>query len=701
MTNDVAGAGAAVLSAAGLSVSFPTDDGLVRAVRGLSFTLGRGETIGVVGESGSGKSTVALAMLGLLPRSARVAGSVTCQGSELIGLPEKELAKIRSSTIAYIPQDPLTSLNPAFSVGRQVAETIWTRGQVDKEEAHKRAVELLELVGIPNAARRVDDYPHEFSGGQRQRIVIAIAMANDPDVMIADEPTTALDVTIQAQVLDALRAARDRTGASLMLITHDLGVVAGMADRVMVMYAGKAVEAATADVLFHQSKMPYTLGLLGSLPRMDLTTHEALRPIPGSPPSLINLPDACPFAPRCPAVIERCVEKEPDLNLVEPGHEAACIRATSLPNGGVDLFAPTWTDTEDVAVKQETLAVDETVSADGDGEHRANLISVHDIVKHFPVRAGTLIRRTVAQAHAVCDVSFDLAERETLGLVGESGCGKSTTARVVLQLLPATSGSVKFEGTELVGKSRKEMRPFRQQLQVVFQDPFASLDPRMPVGETVGEPLKVHGRWDHSKGPKRVSELFEMVGLNPEHRNRYPHEFSGGQRQRVGVARALALDPKVLVLDEPVSALDVSIQAGVVNLLEELQDRLDLAYLFIAHDLSVVRHISDRVAVMYLGRIVEIGTVNEVYDSPSHPYTQALLSAVPVPDPKIERDRRRILLTGDVPNAVMPPSGCRFRTRCWKAQDICATETPELVERGQGHPVACHFADATRVIPTV
>jgi glutathione transport system ATP-binding protein len=700
VTNDIAAADAAVLSAVGLSVTFPTDAGDVRAVRDLSFTLGRGETIGVVGESGSGKSTVALAALGLLPRSARVTGSVRCQGRELIGLPEKDLAKIRSSTIAYIPQDPLTSLNPAFTVGRQVAETIWTRGHVDKEEAHKKAIELLELVGIPNASHRADDYPHEFSGGQRQRIVIAIAMANDPDVMIADEPTTALDVTIQAQVLEALTAARDRTGASLMLITHDLGVVAGMADRVMVMYAGKAVEAATADVLFRESKMPYTLGLLGSLPRMDATSHEPLRPIPGSPPSLINLPDACPFAPRCPAVIPRCREEEPALNLVEPGHEAACIRATSLPNGGVDLFAPTWTDTESEGVKQETLSVGEMDGAAAPATVGATLVSVQDIVKHFPVRAGTFVRRTVAVAHAVCDVSFDLAERETLGLVGESGCGKSTTARVVLQLLSATSGSVKFEGTELVGKSRKEMRPFRREMQVVFQDPFASLDPRMPVGEIVGEPLKVHGRWDHSNGPKRVAELFEMVGLNPEHRNRYPHEFSGGQRQRIGVARALALGPKVLILDEPVSALDVSIQAGVVNLLEELQDRLDLAYLFIAHDLSVVRHISDRVAVMYLGRIVETGTVDEVYDSPSHPYTQALLSAVPVPDPKLERERRRILLTGEVPNAVMPPSGCRFRTRCWKAQEICATETPELTERGQGHPVACHFADATKVIPT-
>ena len=688
----------------GLSVSFPTREGDVRAVRNLSFGLERGETIGIVGESGSGKSTVALAILGLLPKYAKVTGSVRCMGSELVGLREEDMAKVRSSVIAYIPQDPLSSLNPAFTVGWQIAETIWTRRNVSKEEARHRAIELMELVGIPRAAKRADDYPHEFSGGQRQRIVIAIAMANDPDVMIADEPTTALDVTIQAQVLEALKAAKEQTGASLILITHDLGVVAGMADRVMVMYAGKPVETGTADTIFYRSKMPYTLGLLGSLPRMDTGSRGPLRPIPGSPPSLLNLPPACPFNPRCAITIQRCLEEEPELTAVGTGHLAACHRSGELTGGATGLFAPTWTDDTEVSEAEAARAAAEIASAAGispGGAQAANgtLIQVRDLVKHFPIRGGRLIRHQVGEAHAVCGVSFDLKERETLGLVGESGCGKSTTARAVLQLLPPTSGSVRYEDMELTGKSRKQLRPIRQHLQVVFQDPFASLDPRIPVGEIVAEPLRVHGRWDRAAGPERVDRLFELVGLNPEHRNRYPHEFSGGQRQRVGVARALALDPKVLVLDEPVSALDVSIQAGVVNLLEELQDRLGLAYLFIAHDLSVIRHIADRVAVMYLGKIVETGTGEQVYETPSHPYTQALLSAVPVPDPEIERRRQRILLVGDVPSAVAPPSGCRFRTRCWKAQEICAAEEPPLIERGQGHPVACHFAETSRVVP--
>jgi peptide/nickel transport system ATP-binding protein len=685
-----------------LSVSFATHEGAVQAVRHLDFRLRQGETLGIVGESGSGKSTVALAMLGLLSRNASVSGSINCQGLELIGLSEDKLSQVRGETIAFVPQDPLSSLNPAFRVGWQVSEAIWTRGKVSKEAADRRAVELLDLVGIPQAAQRAQSYPHEFSGGMRQRVVIAMAMANDPKIIIADEPTTALDVTIQAQVLEALKAARDEAQASLILITHDLGVVAGMADRVMVMYAGRAIETGPADEIYYSSRMPYTLGLLGSLPRLDADNSGPLRPIPGSPPSLLNLPPGCSFAVRCPLVIDQCLREDPPLrDVTAADHQAACHRSGELDGIGTQLFAATWTDAGydgggKLAVRPAVAPAVATVDGASPGR---TIMEVSDLVKHFPIRGGRVIRHTIGEAHAVCHVSFDLRERETLGLVGESGCGKTTTARTVLQLVQATSGSVRYNGTDLTALTRRQMRPLRQDVQVVFQDPYASLDPRMPVGDIVAEPLRVYNRWQRGTGPERVAELFELVGLNPEHRNRFPHEFSGGQRQRVGIARALALNPKVMVLDEPVSALDVSIQAGVVNLLEELQERLGLAYLFIAHDLSVVRHISDHVAVMYLGKIVEMGTRAQVYDSPSHPYTQALLSAVPVPDPAIERERARILLTGDVPSALAPPSGCRFRTRCWKAQTICVEEEPQLIDRGQAHPVACHFAESAQVVP--
>ncbi len=756
-----------VLEVSDLEVSFPTDDGLVRAVRGVSYQLRRGEVLGIVGESGSGKSVTSLAVTGLLPRNARVSGSVRFRGQELLGASDETMSGIRGSKIAMILQDPMTSLNPVYQVGWQIAEGVRTHRDVGKAQAHNRAVELLDLVGIPNARARADQYPHEYSGGMRQRAVIALAMANDPDVMIADEPTTALDVTIQAQVLEVLARAQKETGAAMVLITHDLGIIASRADRMLVMYAGRAVETGSAEDVFYRPRMPYTLGLLGSLPRLDEDRPQRLTPIVGAPPSLLNLPPGCPFTPRCPLARERCEEDEPALRATtDAAHRAACFFSAELEDARAsDVFSTTSADVVDVAeLDTEPSPAAAPLESGGEGprgrqvqERRpavtaeaaepteptptgptptgptpasaptaapgpaplpgavsvtrppagangaSTILAVRDLVKHFPVHGRGVLRRVVGEVHAVCGVSFEVHERETLGLVGESGSGKTTTGRAILKLQPATSGCVEFEGRDVTSMSRDEMRRLRRDMQIVFQDPYASLNPRIPVFDIVAEPLRIH-RMYRSKG--QVRELLRTVGLNPEHGNRYPHEFSGGQRQRIGIARALALRPRFLVLDEPVSALDVSIQAGVINLLEDLQEEFGLAYLFVAHDLSVVRHIADRVAVMYLGKLIEIGERDELFRRPAHPYTQALISAIPIPDPRKERARERILVTGEVPSPVEPPSGCRFRTRCPKyahelteAEQVrCRDEVPDLVDRGQGHPSACHYAEVKTLV---
>jgi peptide/nickel transport system ATP-binding protein len=684
---------APVLEVAGLEVSFPSESGRVHAVRGLDYAVGPGEVLGIVGESGSGKSVSSLAVMGLLPEQARVSGSIRFRGRELIGLSDPELAKIRGRRVAMIFQDPLSALTPVYSVGDQIAEAVLVHGggRVSRSAAARRAVELLDLVGIPNAADRAKAFPHEFSGGMRQRAVIAMAIANDPDLIIADEPTTALDVTVQAQVLEVLGTAREVTGAGIVIITHDMGVVAGFADRVMVMYAGRAVETGPVDEIYRRPRMPYTLGLLGSIPRLDVAGRQRLVPIEGQPPSLVDLPTGCPFAPRCPLVVDACRAEEPPLAEVVAGHRAACIRSPEITDDDpVKVFGvPPIAEPEAAALPRD---------------QRTTVLELTDLVKHYPVSKGAVFRRRVGTVHAVDGISLDIAEGETLGLVGESGCGKTTTLMEILGLAPPMDGRIAVLGRDVSALDRRARRGVRRDLQVVFQDPMASLDPRLPIGDVLAEPMRVHGV-DRERIAARVPELLRLVGLRPEHASRYPGEFSGGQRQRISIARALALEPKLLVLDEPVSALDVSIQAGVINLLHELRAKLGLSYLFVAHDLSVVRHIADRVAVMYLGKIVEIGAVDAVFGNPLHPYTQALLSAIPIPDPARERQRERIILTGDLPSPVDPPSGCRFRTRCFLFRSLpedqrarCVEQEPPRDPHGADHRVACHWARPRDVV---
>jgi glutathione transport system ATP-binding protein len=685
-----------VLRVSDLTVSFPSESGRVQAVRGLNYEVAAGEVLGIVGESGSGKSVSSLAVMGLLPRQARISGSIRFRDRELLGLSDDQLSKIRGKRISMVFQDPLSALTPVYTVGDQIAEALRAHGRsTSKQQANNRAVELLDLVGIPNAASRAKAFPHEFSGGMRQRAVIAIAIANDPDLIIADEPTTALDVTVQAQVLEVLKTAQEVTGAGIVIITHDLGVVAGFADRLMVMYAGKAVETGHVDEIYAHPRMPYTLGLLGSIPRLDAEERQPLVPIEGQPPSLVDLPPGCPFAPRCPMVIDACHEAEPPLFDVDGSdlHRAACIRANEL-----------IAEDPDAAEVFDVEVIEEAAIAKVPRAKRPIVLSVNQLVKHFALTKGAVFKRRIGTVHAVDGVTFDIRAGETLGLVGESGCGKTTTLMEILGLEKLMGGDIAILGNATTSLTKQSRREIRRDMQVVFQDPMASLDPRMPIGDVIAEPMQVHG-YSRQQISSRIPELLDLVGLRAEHAERYPAEFSGGQRQRIGIARALALEPKLIVLDEPVSALDVSIQAGVINLLDELKAKLELAYLFVAHDLSVVRHIADRVAVMYLGKIVEIGEVDGVFGEPKHPYTQALLSAIPIPDPVAERSRERIILTGDLPSPANPPQGCRFHTRCFTFATLpedkrqrCLDEEPPLVSHADDHEAACHYPRSRTVI---
>ena len=674
-----------------LHVSFATEAGVCRAVRGVNFDLWRGRTLGIVGESGSGKSVTALSLIGLLDDNAKVTGSIIMNGEELIGKTDEEMSEIRGERIAMVFQDPLSALTPMFTIGDQIAEGLITHHpDMSKQQIHDRCVELLELVGIPQPEERLSSFPHQFSGGMRQRVMIAIAIANNPDVIIADEPTTALDVTIQAQILDVLAKAQKETGAAVVLITHDLGVVAGAADDILVMYAGRPVERASIDDVFQHPSMPYTMGLLGAVPKPHIAASQRLVPIQGNPPSLVDIPKGCPFSPRCPLATPECSLSEPNLEVVDAssGHLASCRRLREIIDKNMKYT--------DVFPVPDLLPAD---WADVPRDQRPVTLEVDHLVKHFPLTGGGMFRRTIGQVAAVDDVTFKIRQGETLALVGESGSGKSTTLMEIMNLMKPEDGRIVVLGHDLAElKKRAERKALRKDLQIIFQDPMSSLDPRMPIYDVLAEPLKVH-KWSKEKINRRIGELMELVGLNPDYVDRFPAQFSGGQRQRISIARALATDPKVLLLDEPIASLDVSIQAGIINLLEDLQAKLKISYLFVAHDLAVIRHISDRVAVMYLGQVVELGETEDVFTHPRHPYTQALLSAIPVPDPVVERTRQRIILKGDLPSPSEKHPGCRFASRCPvklrltpEQQKMCETKRPVLTSDDQiATEFACHF----------
>ncbi|TDL06436.1 ABC transporter ATP-binding protein [Mycolicibacterium obuense] len=604
-----------LLQVRNLTVTFPTDTERVAAVRGLDYDVASGEVVALVGESGAGKSAGAMAVVGLLPEYAEVSGSVRLHGTELLTETDAAMSRIRGAKIGTVFQDPMSSLTPVYTVGDQIAEAIRIhRRDVTRQAARARAVELLDLVGIAQPARRAAAFPHELSGGERQRVVIAIAIANDPDLLICDEPTTALDVTVQAQILDVLRTARDVTGAGVLIITHDLGVVAEFADRALVMYAGRAVETAPVADLYTRRRMPYTAGLLGSVPRLEARQGARLVPIPGAPPSLSALPAGCPFTPRCPLAVAECSAAEPELSAVGPDHRVACIRHDEVAGrSAADIYGVST----------------DPVRSVGDAEAPV-VVSVRDLVKTFPLTKGVVLRRRVGEVRAVDGVDLSVQQGRTLGIVGESGSGKSTTLHQILSLTAPQQGRIEVLGADVASLDRHARRALRGDLQVVFQDPVASLDPRLPVSDVLAEPLQANGS-DKKATADRVAELLTLVGLRREDATRYPAEFSGGQKQRIGIARALALQPKILALDEPVSALDVSIQAGIINLLLDLQDRFGLAYLFVSHDLSVVRHLAHDVAVMHRGKIVEQGTSDEVFGNPRDEYTRRLLAAVPRP----------------------------------------------------------------------
>ncbi len=657
----------------------------VHALDGVSLTVEPGECLGVVGESGCGKTMTALSIMQLLPPGGHITGGkILLDGREISSLSDDAMRHVRGNEIGMIFQDPMTSLNPTMTIGDQIAETVLLHRGVDKKAGLARAVEVLGLVGMPRPQERVRSYPHQLSGGMRQRVMIAMALACEPKLLIADEPTTALDVTIQKQILELIDDLRKRLGMAVILVTHDLGVIAGRADRAVVMYAGKVAETTTTLRLFANPRHPYTEALFEALPEKAADMAERLYSIPGMPPDLTSPPKACRFAPRCRYVQDRCREAEPDLEEGSFGHAFRCY----FPVGSPD-------DEEPVArlqVAERKQAEHAARAARAAGNGATPLLSVEHLVKNFSVTSGAILQRKVGEVSAVADVSFSIMPGQTFGMVGESGCGKTTVGRLIAGLEKANHGSVVLDGEDLVKMSTRERRKRSPKVQLMFQDSYASMDPRMRVGPILREPLAIQRIGSRREQQQKIQAMLDEVGLPRAAVERYPHEFSGGQRQRLGLARALILSPKLLVADEPVSALDVSIQAQNLNLMQDLQRDFGLAYLFISHDLSVVRYMSDTIGVMYLGKLVEVGPADDVYYRPIHPYTRGLIDTIPIADPLLAQAREEKGVAGELPSAMNPPSGCRFRTRCPYAQDICAEREPPLRPfTAAGHQAACHF----------
>ena len=682
-----------LLEIKGLRVEFQLRRGTASVINDLDITLGHGETLGIVGESGCGKSITALAVMGLVPcPPGRVsAGSILLEGEDLLQVGPRRMRQIRGNDISMIFQEPMTSLNPVYTVGDQIAETIHIHQGLNKRDAFQRAIEMLKAVEIPSPERRACEYPYQLSGGMRQRVMIAMALACDPKILIADEPTTALDVTVQAQIFDLLREIQERTGTSILFITHDMGSIAAMADRVVVMYAGRKMEEGPVNEILNRPGHPYTKGLISCVPHLEEDPPEIRQPlceIRGVVPSLVDRAKGCPFAPRCDYAFPKCLEGAPPPVFAngKAGSVACWLLEPGRPveNGVIEVKTDLG-----VAITDVPKAHD----------RQDYLMQVDNLKIHFQRRRKLLGPKSTVKA--VDGVSFSIPRGMTFGLVGESGSGKTTTAMGLMRLAPITGGRITLDGQDITGLKGEALRYLRRRIQLIFQDPYSSLNPHQRAGFIVREPMELLNVEDAQSPQKRVDELFDSVGLRREQQAYFPHQFSGGQRQRIGVARALASRPDLIVCDEPVSALDVAIQAQIINLLRRLQAEYNLTFLFISHDLGVVQYLCDEIAVMYLGRIVEKADRMSLFRNPLHPYTLSLLSAVPSAKPSDGRLKKRIRLTGDPPSPIDPPEGCRFFSRCpYRGKDAeCEELTPKLREINGGRKVACHKVKSNEESP--